>query len=238
MANGNDQEDFIPRPDPTKLTNEAIERVTIQYRRELVQLQSLLEQRLDGMDKASDLLYSQLVLSVGGQPTEVDRKINALRELLTADTRALAALLDERYATQTKALDAAFVAAEKATATALSSAEKAVGVAAASNEARFQGVNEFRKTLSDQAATFLPRGEYMTAHQSLEDKLTIVNERVGALELRLTSRLDLGSGADTGLREARYGTRENINTRLLALGAAVSIIVIVVNIVIAIIIHH
>jgi len=152
------QRDLVPRPDPTLLTNAAIEQVTIQYRREL----------------------------------------NALRELLDIRIDNLGMLLDERYATQTKALDAAFVAAEKATATALASAEKAVGVAAASNEARFQSVNEFRKTLSDQAGSFLPRQEYTSAHKALEDKLTLVNELVSKLELRLSSRLDRGEGTVAG----------------------------------------
>jgi hypothetical protein len=157
-SNGWEQRDLVPRPDPTLLTNAAIEQVTLQYRREL----------------------------------------SALRELLNIRIDNLGMLLDERYATQTKALDAAFVAAEKATATALASAEKAVGVAAASNEARFQSVNEFRKTLSDQATSFLPRLEYTSAHKALEDKLALVNELVSKLELRLSSRLDRGEGTAAG----------------------------------------
>jgi hypothetical protein len=219
------------------LTTNAVNAVTSQYRRDLAALRELVDTRLTAMDKANELLYSQLVLSMGNVPTETDDKINVLRTLLNVRIDNLGMLLDERYATQTKALDAAFVAAEKATATALASAEKAVGVAAASNEARFQGVNEFRKTLSDQAATFLPRLEYSTAHQALEDKLVLANDRLTALELRHTSRLDLGSGAAAGQMTQRSETRENLNTRLVTLGVVVSVVVILVNIVIAIIIH-
>src|SRR5688572_11517487 len=68
-------------------------------------------------------------------------------------------MLDERYATQTKALDAAFAAADKAVQTALLSAEKAVAKTETAAERRFEAVNEFRGQLSDQAATFLPRIE-------------------------------------------------------------------------------
>lgn len=152
------QRDLVPRPDPTLLTNAAIEQVTLQYRREL----------------------------------------SSLRELLDSKISNLGQLLDERYATQTKALDAAFRAAEQAVAVALANAEKATIKAETAAERRFESVNEFRKALTDQTATFLPRPEYLTAHKALEDRLTIVNERLASLELRLTSRLDTASGTVAG----------------------------------------
>ena len=79
----------------------------------------------------------------------------------------------ERYETQTKAVDAAFLAqqtamqtaltaAERAVATALLSAEKAVTKAELAADKRFEAVNEFRQTLSDQTATFMPRTEAET----------------------------------------------------------------------------
>jgi hypothetical protein len=141
---------------------------------------------------------------------QYQRELMSQRELLQTRIDNLRMILDERYATQTKALDAAFVAAEKATATALASAEKAVGVAATSNEARFQQVNEFRKTLSDQATTFLPRAEYSAAHKALEDKFGVFIERVNGLELRLTSRLDTTGGVASGANEQRNETRLNL----------------------------
>lgn len=186
--------DLVPRPDPTKLTTEAVERATVQYRRELTALRELLGIRIDN----------------------------------------LGMLLDERYATQTKALDAAFVAAEKATATALASAEKAVGVATASNEARFQGVNEFRKTLSDQATNLLPRTEYAAAHRALEDKLTIVNDRVGALELRLTSRLDLTAGTTSGehgQRGENLAVRAQLSQTVIMIVMSLAVIVSIVSVI-------
>ncbi len=135
------------------------------------------------------------------------RELAAMRELLEARIDAIAQLLDERYATQTKALDAAFVSAEKAVGVALASAEKAVTKAESATEIRFQGVNEFRQQLADQAATFLPVGVYTTAHQALEDKLAILNERVSGLELRLTSRLDTAGGTVAGGTAQRAESR-------------------------------
>lgn len=118
-------------------------------------------------------------------------------------------LLDERYATQTKALDAAFKAAEQAVAVALANAEKATAKAETAADKRFDAVNEFRRALTDQTATFLPRTEYETAHSALAERVTFVADRMGALELRLTSRLDRGEGSEAGASGQRNETRLN-----------------------------
>lgn len=83
----------------------------------------------------------------------------------------LRSLLDERYATQTKALDAAFMAAEKAVQTALESAEKAVTKAETAAEKRFESVNEFRGQLADQNASFMTRIEFDAKHEALEKQV-------------------------------------------------------------------
>lgn len=159
-------------------------------------------------------------------------------------------MLNERYQTQTKATDAAFVAQQTAMKTAFDAADKAVQAAlAAAKEAaakaesaakdRFTAVNEFRGQLADVIATFLPRTEYYTAHKAVEDRVTANADRLAALELRLTSRLDLGQGNDLGNREARAEGREQkveirsssaltaqwIALALIAIGLVVTILV-------------
>ncbi len=64
---------------------------------------------------------------------------------------ALKALLDERYATQTKAVDAAFAAAERAVQAALTSAEKAVSKAEIAADKRFELLNELRQGIATEA---------------------------------------------------------------------------------------
>lgn len=96
----------------------------------------------------------------------------------------LRTMLDERYATQTKAIDAAFVAnqtamqtaftaSERAVQAALDAAEKAVAKAEAAAEKRFEAVNEFRGQLSDQVNTFAPResvdAQFAAVSARLED---------------------------------------------------------------------
>ena len=76
--------DLVPRPDPTKLTTEAVERATTAYRRDLAALRELFETRLGGMDKATELLAA----TVGKVPSETDKAISGMKELI--DTRLIA----------------------------------------------------------------------------------------------------------------------------------------------------
>jgi hypothetical protein len=175
-------------------------------------IRALMDERRDNSHRDTQHLRQQLDGRVGDVKAASDRHLADLR-----------ALLDERYATQTKALDAAFKAAEQAVAVALANAEKAVAKAEAASDARFASVNEFRQALTDQTATFLPRIEYDTAHQALADRITANADRVAALELRLTSRLDIGQGADAGDRHRR--TEQRLSTGQILQVAAVAVAV-------------
>lgn len=69
------------------------------------------------------------------------------------------------------------------TATAQSSAlERALVKADAATEKRFDSVNEFRKQLSDQTATFIPRGEHAARDKALDDRLSLMTSRINELE--------------------------------------------------------
>jgi hypothetical protein len=70
---------WTPIPDPTKLTTDAVNAVTEQYRRDLSTLRELIEGRLSAMDKAVELLASQ----VGSFPTATDKAISSLGDLLS-----------------------------------------------------------------------------------------------------------------------------------------------------------
>ena len=112
--------------------------------------------------------------------------------------------------------------ADRAISAALISAEKAVTKAEASSEARFAAVNEFRAQQTDLIAGFLPRIEYRAAHEALTDKITALSDRMAALELRLTSRLDHGEGTVTGTEAARDNYRLNVNAVIQVLGLLIS----------------
>jgi hypothetical protein len=144
------------------------------------------------------------------------RELAALRELLETRVDALDRLLSRRMDDADKAIQAALV-----------SAEKAVTKAEVASEKRFEGVNEFRKALADQTSTFIPRAEYDAAHASLADRVTANAERVAALELRLTSRLDRGEGSDAGAAGQRGEQRLNMSQVIAALGFLAAVITLI-----------
>ena len=97
-----------------------------------------------------------------------------VEEALATRISALEKLLDERedrtkerFASMKIAVDAA-----------LAAADRAVTKAETATEKRFEGVNEFRETLRDQAATLLPRGEYSVLHIALEKKVDGLSSRI------------------------------------------------------------
>ena len=87
----------------------------------------------------------------------------------TVDT--LKEYVEQRFMDQDKAVQAALLAAKEA-----------VLKAEVASEKRFEGVNEFRKTLSDQTATFLTRNEYSGRHQAVVDKIDALTLRISATE--------------------------------------------------------
>ena len=73
-----------------------------------------------------------------------------------SDIQAVMKIMDERDLRYQQRFDAQTLAIKDA----LLAAEKAVTKAEVATERRFEGVNEFRQTLSDQAAKFITRTEF------------------------------------------------------------------------------
>jgi predicted nucleic acid-binding Zn-ribbon protein len=135
------------------------------------------------------------------------RAIENLEKQLTAKIDALEreVNLRETYRLELKG------DAEKALTAAMASAERAVNKAEVSAEKRFEGINEFRKTLNDQAALFMPRTEFDTAHDALVE---IVNT--------LSGRRDRSVGSVAGARLTTAGMGAGL--------AALAAVVIIANI--------
>lgn len=81
-----------------------------------------------------------------------------------------------------------FVAQEKATDVALDALNK-----------RFDSTNEFRQTLSDQAATFIPRAEAIQRADNNAEKISNLDKRMTDALAIINSRLDLNTGKSTGM---------------------------------------
>jgi len=96
----------------------------------------------------------------------VKEAIKRLDDLAAAETRRIDAMFSERdkryeqkFTDLKVALDSAIAERDKSTLAALAAQKEAVNKAEASSEKRFEGVNEFRSTLSDQQRTLMPRAE-------------------------------------------------------------------------------
>ena len=107
--------------------------------------------------------------------------LESLRNLLDARLAEIDKRYEQRFTAQDAAVAAAFVAAREAT----TKAENA-------NERRFESVNEFRQTLSDQAATFITRAE-------AEARIGANSEKIGDL----FDRVNLMGGRQAGSTDAR-----------------------------------
>ena len=91
-----------------------------------------------------------------------DWSIDALREYFERILKESDRRYEQRFEDQKEAI----VKAEEAT------------------ERRFEGVNEFRQTLSDQAATFVSRTEVLQQYRAINDKVDLVTSRMDRLDGR------------------------------------------------------
>lgn len=125
--------------------------------------------------------------------------VESVKEHFTSMMRESDRRYEERFIAQEKAIDAALVAQEKAVQAALISAKEAVLKQERDSEKRFDAVNEFRQTLSDQAATFIARTEAVQRDEQNAEKIATLEKRMNDSFTQVNSRLDLGAGRSIGM---------------------------------------
>lgn len=148
-----------------------------------------------------DTLREQVAEQMGSLEGRQNQRINDLIENIKIKNEVNRHYLDSALASQKEATEAA-----------MRSSAMAINKAEAAAEKRFEGVNEFRNTLSDQQRTLMPRQEAEVINKAMLDKLQALTERMDRDEGR-------GSGVHTGW--------------LLALGV-VSLISVLISIAVAI----
>jgi hypothetical protein len=113
-----------------------------------------------------------------------------LRDHLLSIIEANDRRYEQRFADTKEAAALALGGQEKLTQAALVAAQAAVSKAETATEKRFEGVNEFRASLADQAARLMPRAE-------TEIRLTALSDRLGELIVRI----ERNEGRSTGLSQ-------------------------------------
>lgn len=111
-----------------------------------------------------------------------------------------------------------FDAQDQKTQLALDASEKAVTKAEIATEKRFEGVNEFRATLSDQATNLMPRKEAEAKIDALNEKIEELKKTVQ--DLQLTRSEHVGSKVqEVESRGVSHWTIERILMIVMALAA-------------------
>ena len=108
--------------------------------------------------------------------------LDSVRIYLESMINILSTATTQRFSDSDKAVNAALLSADKAVTAALIASEKAVNKAELASEKRFDAVNEFRAQLSDQAATFISRGEYVATLNGLTEKIDSLQARMDKTE--------------------------------------------------------
>jgi len=216
-----------------------------QLRRALDAHESAGQQEISRLNDAiilrTDYLAERLRILTGLMQLQLDQRYAAVAERITVlaeNWQQIADLLRDE--------------ARDASAAALAAQEKAIAKSEAATHAQFESANErfqqmaaFATQLSGQHGTYMLRAEVDTSIKALADKtdsqVAVLTRRIqeevarsdasrNALELRLTSRLDLAEGRLSGAGEQRSDTRLNINTVI----SAIALIVVAVSVIIAI----
>lgn len=120
----------------------------------------------------------------------------------------LVVVLEERDRRNTQR----FTDMEMALRAALAASEKAILKAEAATERRFEAVNEFRATLSDQAGTFITRAESEAAVSRNTERIQDLTDRINRSEGR-----GAGIGAGWGYLVGAVGLIATVITIIVAL---------------------
>ena len=174
--------------------------------------------RAEALARETLALKEAVQLQMDQRFTDAARQVQLIQEEIVRRMAAIKDLMDERHAAQIRSFEDQRDSAMSAVQAALASAREAVNKAEAANEKRFAAVNEFRQTLSDQAATFPTRTEVAAQHAAINAVTARNSDALKDIELRFTSRLDTLAGQTSGAEHSKTEQR-------LSQGAVVSLVV-------------
>jgi hypothetical protein len=188
--------DWRPIPDPTILT-------TQQLLRELAALREIFETRLEGMDKATELLSD----TVNRTPTAIQTAISNVREVY-----------DERF----KSIEKQFTERDIRTEQAARSSKEALDAALLSAKELVAQQNDANTTKAEKT------------EQNFTKQIDNALDRISEIK----ERIDRGEGSSSGKAAQDDVSARTLSMRLVMIGVAISVVVIIVNVVVALVTHH
>jgi hypothetical protein len=212
---------WTPRPDPTVLTTDAVERATAQFRREIQQLRELIETRLDCADAA----LANHLREMEAVRRQIEEKITHLRELAEEKFDSIDRRFDDRDA---RAGDAAR-AGKEALAAALESARQLTELQNRANKELSEAQDK-----ANQAAITKAQGATNeqikaldqvsgTNRKALEDKIDDARTRLTTME-SLTRGIKEAGGEQREVRTEQRLNTSQIIAAIATLAAVISLV--------------
>jgi rubrerythrin len=193
----------VPLPDPTVLTTENL-------RREIDNLTKLIDARLDGMDKAVIIFQDSLTRV----PTDTDKQVGHLRELLLSELAKVSQMHEEKF----RSIGVQFT--ERDVRTEQTSRDSKVAVDAALQAAK-EAVGEQNKS----SALAIAKSEAATTKQIDQLGVLISNTTAGLNDKieDIKARLTLIEGKDSGGATRSQSTLAMMSIAVAAVAAFISI---------------
>ena len=216
-------------PDPTTATTAQTLREVSHLREVITLALSQVSTRVDGIEAAHKLFRHDLTQF----PSEVDKAIAGLKSQQEDLIHGRMAVAEERFGS----IQRQFADLKHSLETAFQAAESAITKSDDSISLRIEHGNEFRKTLTDQAATFMSRTESMSRHAATHDKLEALDSTIGKIELaaaalnvqavRRDDLLPVTASIETlRNRLAEHGGKEQAASRTVSVGLSVAALVV------------
>lgn len=133
---------------------------------------------------AAILCFMIPVSSLGEGGQTKDNISGWTTDTLKEHTAVVDTFIKELFSEADRRYELRFNAQEKSAEAALHSTTTAVNKAEASNEKRFESVNEFRQTLSDQTKSFITRTEAIQNSEANKERITALAARLDAIDGR------------------------------------------------------
>jgi phosphopantetheinyl transferase (holo-ACP synthase) len=180
----------------------------------LQDLRDLKTHDLIGIEKRFESTKEYIAAGFHSSKESLEKAVSLLRDLRDGDRAYFETKIADLHAKNVQdslAIEQRFQVSKEAVSDALQAAKEAVTKAEHATERRFESVNEFRSTLSDQAAQLMPRTEAQARFETLQANLA-------RIELDLRGSVSTTSGKSTA--SALYVTT---GLAILALVASVAI---------------
>ncbi len=187
------------------------------------------------MQRQIDVVRESGQHRLGMEREHADDRVAFLKEYLESILAEMDKRYEQRFVGQQEAVRVALDRVDKEfhehirsvreeTQAALDAADKAILKQEAAIEKRFDAVNAFRAQLADQASSFLPRKESDVRMDAITEKIDRNSELLNALQLQVSSRLDLTQGHTAGGREAIQEKRASNGAMYAAVGFGISLL--------------